>query len=200
MRGWAALATALACGCANLPPPRVGEPPPVARDAASEQAYQGVLARFTAKRAIYEGLETQLFVAATLEGPAFVEARVRREGEFKSASAAEVAAALEAERARLSGATEVLFGVHASDRKLDDFDRPNSIWRLALAVGGEERRPLEVKRLGKATRELRSLYPYLDDFWVAYRLRFPGALTAGQGAVLEVASTAGQARLEFRAE
>jgi hypothetical protein len=178
----------------------VGEAPAVDADPAEEKQYQQTLAQFTARNNVYQGLDTQLFLAATWQSPRFLEARVQRRARFLSLPADQAAEALWLERERLNGVTEFLLGVHASDPKLDTFDRPDSPWRLALAVAGDERPPLEVKRVGKATAELRAYYPYLDDFWVAYTVRFEGAIEPGQTATLKVASSAGQASLSFRSE
>ena len=68
-------------------------------------------------------------------------------------------------------------------------------------------RPASIERLGRGTLRQRALYPYLGDFWVAYRVRFPrvrpdgrdGWLEGAPGFVLKVGSTLGQASLRFPA-
>lgn len=169
-------------------------------DEVSEHAYQDILNRFTDQKGIYDGLDTRLFVAATWQSLRFVEARVRRQGEFQSLPEGEVNQRVVTEREKFKAQTEFFFGIHANDPKFDDFDRPNSIWRLALVVAGKEYPPKEVKRVGRSSMDMRATYPYMDVFWVAYAVRFDTVLPPGQAAVLKVASTLGQAQLSYQAE
>ncbi|MBX7098539.1 MAG: hypothetical protein K1X89_12580 [Myxococcaceae bacterium] len=185
------------CACATARVPRIGEPPPVVPDAAVESAYQAQIERVSARGAVYDGLDTRVFVAATVQTPAFVEARVRRSGSFKALPAAEVEANLASEQARLSDMVEVVFGVHCNEPKFDDFDKPSSIWRLTLSSGAQELAPREVKRMGRASLDLRSIYPYLDTFWVAYVARFPRPAEEPGAYQLRIASSLGKAELEL---
>ena len=105
------------------------------------------------------------------------------------------------ERARLTDATEFFFAVHANDYRFDDFDRPNTMWRMVLVVGDEELAPISVERLGRSNTEMRSYYSYLESFWVGYRVRFPARpLVPGKAFRLKLASALGQAELPYTAE
>ena len=170
------------------------------RDEASEHSYQEILTRFSDQKGVYDGLDTRLFVAATWQSPRFIEARVRRQGEFQEQPEAEVNKHVLDEREKFKGRTEFFFGVHANEPKFDDFDRKNSIWRIALVAGGKEILPTEIKRVGRATMDMRATYPYMDVFWVAYSVKFDGVMEPGQTAKLKVASTLGAAELDFQTE
>ncbi|MFZ5445661.1 MAG: hypothetical protein ACOZQL_37055 [Myxococcota bacterium] len=192
----------LTTGCATGRIPRVpGDPPPAVKDVDAERRYQETLERFTSARGVYDNLDSKVFVQATWQSPTFAEARVRREGLFKAWPEAELEQRLAAERARLEDATELFFAVHANDYRFDDFDRPNTMWRMVLVAGGEELRPLSIERLGRTNVELRSYYSYLESFWVGYRVRFPKhAFAAGETFRLKLASALGQAELPFTAD
>ena len=87
--------------------------------------------------------------------------------------------------------------MHANDPKMDDFDKPGSMWRVVLVVDGRELAPVLIERIGRANTEQRSIYSYMESFWVGYRVRFPrasGAMT------LKIASSVGKAELAFSAE
>lgn len=187
------------CACATARVPRIGEPPPVVPDATVESAYQALVERSSARGAVYDGLDTRVFVAATVQTPAFVEARVRRSGGFKALPQAEIEANLASEQSRLGDMVEIVFGVHCNEPKFDDFDKPSSIWRLTLSAGGQELAPREVKRVGRASLDLRSIYPYLDTFWVAYVARFPRPAEEPGAYQLRIASSLGKAELELKA-
>ena len=201
---WAALAwaawTLAACATARIP--RVaGDPPPAFSDGEAERAYQAVLDRYTQSRAVYDHLDTNAFVHATWQSPAFVQARVARDARFHALPADEAAKALALEQARLGDAVEFLLAVHVSASTLDDFDRRDSMWRLALDVGGREVTPTQVVRLGRTNPQLRAIYSYLEPFWVAYRVRFPQVeLPPGQPFTFRLASAAGQADLQYTAD
>ena len=193
-----ALAASLS-GCV-LVPPRVGEPPPVLADAAAERAYRAVLGVSSARAEIYAGLDPRAFVGMTWQSAAFREARTRREAAFGNWPDGALRTALERERALADEGEEFLLGVHVEDRRYDDFDRPGSAWRLVLeGPGGVEVFPTSVERVGRVGLPLRALYPYLGEFWVAYRVRFPVLRDAGRGFTVKLGSALGQAALVFPA-
>lgn len=160
--------------CANARIPRVGgDPPPADTDAAFESAYQQTLERYTRSQGVFDFLDTKLFVHATWESAPFMEARVKRFSRFRAMPVEEERAAMEAERQRLSDVTEFHLAVHANDPKMDDFDRAGSMWRIALVADGKEFTPKLIERIGRTTTEQRSIYSYMEPFWVGYRLRVP---------------------------
>ena len=186
-------------GCATARIPRVaGEPSPAETDQALESAYQQTLERYTRSQGVYDYLDTRLFVYATWESTPFMEARVKRYGRFRSIPVEEERAAMEAERQRLRDVTEFHLAVHANDPKMDDFDKAGSMWRLALVVDGRELAPVLIERIGRANTEQRSIYSYMESFWVGYRVRFPKAVSGPM--TLKVASSVGKAELTFPAE
>lgn len=189
-----------ACPSARIPH-IPGDPPPAVRDVNAEREYQVVLDKHTSSQGVYDNLDTKVFFQATWQSPAFVEARTRREGLFKAWPAAELDKKLAEERTRVGDSTEFFFAVHANDYRFDDFDRPNTMWRVVLVVGDEELPPESVIRLGRASTEMRSYYSYMESFWVGYRLRFPSrTLAPGQTFRLKLASALGQAELPYTAE
>lgn len=197
----AIFAVVLVTGCVHVRVPRVGEPPPVAEDEAHEKQWQETLTRYSDRAQIYDGLDTRLFIGATYQAPFFVDARVTRLAEFQAVPAGALPGLLDAERLRLSEVTEVFLGVHVNEAKHDDFDRFNSIWKLTLTACQKDYAAKEVVRVGRASLNLRAIYPYLDTFWVGYRVRFPKVETCAEDKVhLRIASTLGLAKLEFPAQ
>jgi hypothetical protein len=189
----------LSAACATARIPRVaGEPSPAETDQALESAYQQTLDRYTRSQGVYDYLDTRLFVHATWESTPFMEARVKRYGRFRALPLEEERSAMEAERQRLRDVTEFHLAVHANDPKMDDFDKPGSMWRLALLVDGRELSPVLIERIGRANTEQRSIYSYMESFWVGYRVRFPKA--TGGSMTLKIASAVGKAELAFALE
>lgn len=201
MRRVAVLAAACFMSCAGARIPRVpGDPPPQVQNAEEEREYQELLEYSTRSRAVYDQLDTKVFFQVTWQSPQFAAARVRREAQFKGMPQSEHAQQWLTEENRLADATEFLLAVHANDYRFDDFDKPQSMWRMVLVSQGEEILPVSVVRLGRTTTELRAYYSHLESFWVAYRVRFPHRdWSAGAGPSLKIASPLGQAEFSFSA-
>jgi hypothetical protein len=179
---WAAL------GC-SLKVPRVGEPAPVVADVAAERAYQKTLDHFTANREVYVGFDTRFLAAATYQSPSFRVARVKREAVFLQHPPELVSKALADEERDGAQFIDFVFGVHVNERRFEDFDKKDSVWRVVLVSEAGQTTPLSIERLGRSHLHLRAYYPYLDDFWVAYRFRFPRVTASGQPSVPAGAKT-----------
>ena len=193
-----AFALLVLAGCSHVRVPRIGDPPPVADDNVKEAAWVEMVTKYSDRAQIYDGLDTRLFVGGTWQAPAFVDARVTRVAEFQMASAETLASMLDAERLRLKDVSEVFLGMHVNDPRHDDFDRLNTIWRITLRACGKDYPMKDITRVGRASLNLRAIYPYVDTFWVAYRVRFPKVDDCTEPkVVVRIASTLGHAGLEF---
>lgn len=194
-------------GCMTTPP-TVGDPAPKVADAQAEAAYQDTLKRYSGTAQIYGGLDTHLFSGATFQTWPFREARVRRLALFKAMTQTEVEALLAKERAEWEQFHVFEFGAWTQDPKFDDFDRDNSIWRMAMVTEGVEVLPTDVERVARVDQNVRAIYPYMGQFWVAYRMKFPKTRPDGQPVIpagtdrvlLRVSSTLGQAEMWSAAE
>jgi hypothetical protein len=194
-------------GCSTAPP-RVGESPPQVTDPQAEAQYHDVFDRWTRHAEIYDLLNTRMFVAATEQSPEFVKARVDRMSQFKGLSTGEAQALTATELGDASKSYEFFIGVHTPDRKVNDLDRPSSIWHVALASQAGEVTPIDVERVSRPDANLRGIYFYLADFWVGYVVRFPAVLADGRPLVapgdanvsLRIDSALGHARMEFPAQ
>ena len=193
-------------GCANTPPVE-GEPAPTLEDTRAEAAYLAVLDRYSDRQEIYDGFDTRIFAGATLQSPAFRDARVRRRAAFQTLPAVKVEALLAEEQAEAAKYHEFFMGVHVNDPRYDDFANKNTIWRLALVTPAGEVTPMEVRRIGRSDLNIRAYYPYASLFWVVYRIRFPLTFTGGepvipegtQQVMLRVASSLGKVELKVQA-
>jgi hypothetical protein len=201
-----ALALLALAGCARVPP-TIGDPAPTLRDVEAERAYAQVLERYSDRGEIYAIFDTRLFAGATLQTPAFREARVRRQALFQVLPPPKVDALLADERAQAEAANEFFLGVHVNEPRYDDFGRADSIWRVVLVTPSGEVSAQEIQRIGRADLPMRAFYPYVGSFWVGYRVRFPRAFTDGspvlpegtERVTLRLASALGKVELEVGA-
>lgn len=157
------LLLALAAGCRALPFP----------DPHLEGPYGRTLARWTRKAALYSGLETRAFVRIVYLSPEVVAAQARQISQMRAELPDKAAETLE--RMRNDDAHPTFFAiVYVPDKTANDWNEPNSAWRIALNTGFGEHPPERVERIERPfSAELRALYPYLDDYSVAYVLHFP---------------------------
>ncbi len=188
---------ALSCSSARFP--RVpGDPPPTYGDVRREADYLATVDRNTRSTAIYDNLDSRVFLQATWHSPEFAKARAEREASFQALSSAATEALIDDASVRARDATEFFFAVHVNDSRFDDFDRRSSMWRLVLWVDGKEYALQNIERLGRSTPKLRAYYSYFESFWVAYRLQFPAIDEATVSELkLRVSSVLGQAELVF---
>ncbi len=197
----------IATGCASSPP-MVGEKGPTVSSTAEEKAYQETLEHYTDHAEVYDLLNTRMFTAITYQSWPFREARVHRMASFQVQPQAMVERNLAIERSVFESTHEFFFGVHLNNYRYDDFDRRNSIWRIALVTDAGETTPSSVERIGRSDLNMRAIYPYMDEFWVAYRIRFARSTASGDPVIppgtkrmmLRIASTLGKAELRFPAE
>jgi hypothetical protein len=194
-------------GCVSGPPV-VGDPAPQLADYDSEEKYLALLDHFTGKAEIYSGFDTQLFAGVTYQTWQFREARVKRLALFRSMTSSEIDAALSRERAEYEKYNVFVLGTWTVDSRFDDFDRRDSVWRIALVIDGEEVLPVDVVRVSRVTQDVRAIYPYMGSFWVQYRARFPRSRADGSPLIrpgtrrvkLVLASSLGKAEMFTSAE
>lgn len=160
----AVLAAALAAGCGTLrsaPVPEIYEGTwPEERDAATRQAD------------LYDGFEHRANVWVVRLTPAVREERARRLSDWLHWPGAELAARLAVERDEVAKWDEYVVLLYTADRKWNDLDAVQSIWRLEFDMGGGEEivgRAVALER----DASFEALFPLGGPFDVAYRVRFP---------------------------
>ncbi|HZY03608.1 MAG TPA: hypothetical protein VFF02_08910, partial [Anaeromyxobacteraceae bacterium] len=78
-----------------------------------------------------------------------------------------------AERAEGERWEEFLIAFYTNDRQANDLASTQSVWRLALAVDGGEFLPTARPEIVRSDATVTGLYPYVGQFDVVYRVRFP---------------------------
>ena len=157
----AIFATATSCRTLPFPDPQL------------KGDYGKALKKWSRSVALYGGLETRAFVRVVYLSPEFVDAQARELSRLRAELPDQAAETLS--RMREDYRQPTFFVVaFMPDRTANDWDQANSVWRLALNLGLGERPPDRILRTEVPfNAELRALYPYLDDYSVAYTLRFP---------------------------
>lgn len=165
--------------------------------------YDDVLARWTRKDEIYDGLDSKLFVFATFHSPEFRKAfLVRHTSVYGKGSE-------EASRVMLTSGEseenlELFFSASTSSAQWNDFDELDSIWRITLEGDDGEKVDGKVEKL-KTTANLRVIYPFINDFAKTYAVRFPRMTPLGKPVLsnaskslkLKISSALGEAQMSW---
>ncbi|MCB9645545.1 MAG: hypothetical protein H6730_02950 [Deltaproteobacteria bacterium] len=174
MRRWAAaglVAVALA-GCAHERKLRLNSDHVLGAD-----DYEEILQAWTRSDEVYHDLDSVLFAHAT-----FHSSEVRRAFGLRH-PVMYGPGSEEASRLLLTGPDaelhhEFFFSGATHLPEWNDFDKPDSIWRITLQADDREPVEAQVERI-KTNANLRVIYPYITDYAKTYRLRFP--LTTPEG-------------------
>jgi hypothetical protein len=158
-----AIVAATTFSCRTLPFP----------DPHLEGEYGMALKQWTRTVALYSGLETRAFVRLVYLSPQFVEAQAKQLSKMRAELPDQAAATLQ--KLRDDNRNPTFFAVtYIPDKTANDWQNKDSVWRIALNLGYGEQSPTSVTRFEPLfNAELRALYPYLDDYSVAYRIQFP---------------------------
>ena len=138
-----------------------------------EGEYGKALKRWTRTVTLYSGLETRAFVRVVYLSPEFVAAQAAQISRIRAELPDQAAVTLS--RLREEYKAPAFFAIaYMPDRTANDWNEPESVWRIALNLGLGERAPDRIVRYERPfNAELRVLYPYLDEYSTAYLIRFP---------------------------
>ncbi len=183
-----ALAAAFSSACARIP---IAEP-----------SYQGVygqeLKSDTRKAAIYEGLETRLFVHVAWLKPELVQAQAKLLSDAR-AEPPELAVKRQAQMMAEDEAPTFFAVVYTPVAIWNDWDSKSTVWRIVLQTDQGEVAPESVKRFDANlgfNADMVSLYPFLDDFVTGYRIQFPKGTVITSPKML-IAGTLGKVTLDW---
>lgn len=153
----------------------------------------------TRRARLYDQFAHRATVTATYLGMPEREARVQRLAEWLGWTEEEKGRRLAAERAEAEKYDEFLLAFYAYDRRANDLDGKNSVWRIALKVDGGELVTHDATALDPNVT-LANLFPYVSPFDTLYRVRFnkvAGAPLSGRTFGLELASAMGKLDMTF---
>lgn len=125
-----------------------------------------------------------MHVQATLMSPDFREAYVLRQAEIFNLPE-EKSTVLAEELAKPWQESFVfLLGVACHDRRHNDFDKKDSVWRMFLTGDGKKQAsPSQIVRQRPITATHRKLFPSLGPFHMVYHVHFPKSYPDGTSVV-----------------
>jgi hypothetical protein len=157
--------------------------------------YEEVLARWTRRAEIYRELQSEAFVAATFKSPDFRRAFVSAYAKIMELPSGDAARLWAAEEAAARDWHEITVVMYTTDRKWNDLDTRDSVWRVRLVseTAGVEVFPAEVTSVKELSPQMQRLYPHTTPFTRFYFLRFPKKGADGR----EILDGGGRLRLDL---
>lgn len=143
-------------------------------DAAS---YRSNLKKWTerGKDYVFDNLEMRLDWRATYFSDEFRAARLQKLASLLEWTDEEKIQEERKDREAASSSDEFFVAVYAGSNVYPEIGKENGDWRIGLEVGGKTVMAEHIERV-KVTERERKLYPYLDHWSNAYRVRFPKTL------------------------
>lgn len=171
-RAFLLLALALAACHPAAPPVHLTEDWP-ATD--TPLPYDEITRAWTRTGVIRGQYQEVLDLAVTFKSPEWRAAHAERDADHRGLTGPERDQVRAQAQADMAGPYEVELMVTTWDRRENDLDRgKKSVWRVVLVdEQGKEIEPIEVIKDRRPTFTLRSEFPALGDFAIAYVARFP---------------------------
>ena len=166
------IALALAACGPSAPPVHLTEDWP-AKD--TPLPYDEITRAWTRTGVIRGQYQEVLDLAVTFKSPEWRAAHAERDADHRGLTGEQRDQVRAQAQADMAGPYEVELMVTTWDRRENDLDRgKKSVWRVVLVdEQGKEIEPIEIIKDRRPTFTLRSEFPALGDFAVAYVARFP---------------------------
>jgi hypothetical protein len=166
------------------------------------ERYDAVMTEWTREARSYAGIDLQLLVVATYRSDPFETAYVSEYSKIHKLDP------LETERMKGDQAKgtrqyyQFLVAAYVPEKRLDDFGRDDSIWRIYLTVDNRRIEPTEVKKMKFADAKIAHFFPYVTPWKSAYRIRFPKPHGQPENSIgkkirLDIAGVAGNVSLDW---
>jgi len=136
---------------------------------ASSDPYQGstyktVLMKWTNEACIYRGLDLELMTSATFKSPEFREAYANEYVRTYNLASEEKEKLIKDQKQASLIYNDFIMSAYVPDKKLNDFNKKDSIWKIYLNAGNETKiKPLEIRKIKKIDAVLTHFFPYTSD-------------------------------------
>jgi hypothetical protein len=158
-------------------------------------AYADALHAHTRKGWRSQGVERVVSATATLQAPAFLEARRAEQARLMGVPLVEAGEIRHDLPLEVPG-TAVLLFIEAVEPAWERLDRAESVWHFHLEVDGVRHAPTAIRRVDERDATVQHLFPYVSRFGRAWMLFFP-VDHVGAAPVLHMSGAPAQLRLEY---
>ncbi|MDL1967257.1 MAG: hypothetical protein LWW97_01580 [Deltaproteobacteria bacterium] len=137
-------------------------------------AYKAVLMKWTNEARIYRGLDLELMTSATFKSPEFREAYANEYVRTYNLSGEEKEKLIKDQKQASLIYNDFIMSAYVPDKKWNDFNKKDSIWKIYLNAGNETKIiPIEIRKIKKIDAVLTHFFPYINTWESIYFVRFP---------------------------
>jgi len=138
------------------------------------KAYKEICDQWSREARIHQGLEVELIVSATFKSKAFRRAYTDEYGKVYRLTLEEAEQFGKDQLQQADQTHEFVLASFVPEKKWDEFDKPQSMWKLYLINDRDERvEPLEVQKYKEQDATVSYFFPYVTPWKSVYVVRFP---------------------------
>ena len=136
--------------------------------------YPSVSDKWSREARIYRGLDVELIAAATFKSAEFREAYADEYARVFLLTETEKNKLVHDQQAAAAVYHDFLMAAFIPNKKWNDFDKKDSVWKVYLALDGQRQlEALEIRRVKRVNAEISHFYPFITPWKFVYRIRFP---------------------------
>jgi hypothetical protein len=136
--------------------------------------YEEVCHEWTRQTRVHHGFEVEFIIDATFKSKAFRRAYADEYGEAHKLTAQQKKTFLEEQLLQADSYHEIQMASFVPEKKWNEFDKPQSMWKLYLVNDRDERvEPVAVKKLKKRDAIVAHFFPYVTPWKSVYVVTFP---------------------------
>lgn len=187
------LGTAFLTGCKSQPIPSPGV------DTISQSEYEAKIDPYTQRIEKYDGIVNVLHYSATLLNSKVDQAQLMQRARLYQWDSATFNSEMQKMNAELDKNTQIFITFYTPERKHDDLNKNQTLWKIFLDADGRrwEGKATKIKLL---TNEIQAMYPDHTRFATPYILTFPVSmrLIESKPIRLTLTGTVTSATVEFQ--
>ncbi len=148
--------------------------------------YKAALIDWSREARIHRGLGVELIANATFKSSKFRDAYSNEYARAYKLTGSEKTKLLKDQKNAALAYNDFLLAAYVPDKKLDDFHKKDSIWKIYLTVGkGGLLKPLEIRKIKKVDAVTTHFFPYITPWKSVYLVRFLAISPAAGKAVID---------------
>ena len=138
------------------------------------KSYKEICDQWTREARIHQGLEVELIVSATFKSETFRRAYAQEYGKVFRLTSEETEQFIEDQLQLARQSHEFVVASFVPEKKWDEFDKPQSMWKLYLVNDRNERvEPLTVEKCKAQDATVSYFFPDVTPWKSVYIVRFP---------------------------
>jgi len=148
--------------------------------------YKAALTDWSREARIYRGLDVELIAAATFKSSKFRDAYSNEYARAYKLTDSEKTKLLKDQKNAALAYNDFLLVIYVPDKKLNDFNKKDSMWKIYLTAGkGGLLNPLEIRKIKKVDAVTTHFFPYITPWKSVYMVRFSAISPAAGKSIVD---------------